>query len=210
MGIVEAKSLALLDLQHVANVQPYIPNPNPRSLVTTCPCRPMPSSVYMPTPQRGTGHRDKGRISPLPSYSSAVHEKHGHRQLPWTTPVTLPIPGVRTRRLRILVPNFARFHQTSVARFGRKKGPAVLAFTVFAFVFSLFALAKRFGGEEKKWPTASFGSPSTLVFGREELQRIWNWEIQSGHYPSGQKSSCRFSVPLLLCLTVEILQFLSK
>ncbi|KZP16845.1 hypothetical protein FIBSPDRAFT_831374 [Athelia psychrophila] len=147
----------------------------------------MPSSVYMPTPQRGTGHRDKGRISPLPSYSSAVHEKHGHRQLPWTTPVTLPIPGVRTRRLRILVPNFARFHQTSVARFGRKKGPAVLAFTVFAFVFSLFALAKRFGGEEKKWPTASFGSPSTLVFGREELQRIWNWEIQSGHYPSGQK-----------------------
>jgi len=35
-------------------------------------------------------------------------------------------------------------------------------------------------GEEST--TAS--EPSTLVFRREDLQRIWNWEISSGHYPS--------------------------
>ncbi|KAF7968227.1 hypothetical protein HWV62_31607 [Athelia sp. TMB] len=86
-----------------------------------------------------------------------------------------------------MVPNLARLHQTSVARFGRKKGPAVLFMAVFAIVFSLFALAKRFGGEQKQWPTGSFGEKPTLVFGREELQRIWKWEIESGHFPSGQK-----------------------
>lgn len=168
-----------------------------RSLDTTCPRRPMPSSIYMPTPQRG-GYREKGRVSPLPSYSSsAVHEKLGHRQhQSWTAPITVPIPGVRTRRLRILVPNLARFHQTSVARFGRKKGPAVLAITVFAIFFSLWALAKRFGGQEKQWPTASFGSPPTLVFGREELQRIWKWEIESGHYPSAQKGTSSLFISL--------------
>lgn len=151
----------------------------------------MASSIYLPIPQRGSGHRDKGRLSPaLPSYSTAVHEKLGHRHshsLPWTTPVTLPIPGVRTRRLRILVPNAARFHQFCVTRFGRKKGPAIMCMTIFTLVFTVFALAKRFAMEDKKWPSTSFGTPPTLVFGREELQRIWKWEIESGHYPSSQK-----------------------
>ncbi|KZP16846.1 glycosyltransferase family 32 protein [Athelia psychrophila] len=141
------------------------------------------SSIYMP---RGNGHRDKGRISLLSSHSS-VHERHDHRHLPWTTLVTLPIPGIPTRQLKIPVPSLARIHQTSIARFGRKRGSAVLAITVFALFFTLFALAKRFGGGEQKWPTASFSPPSTLVFGREELQKIWKWEIESGHHPSGQK-----------------------
>lgn len=149
----------------------------------------MASSIYMPLPQRSNG---KGRLSNgLPSYSTAVQEKMGHRHghsLSWTTPITLPIPGVRTRRLRILVPNFARFHQSSVTRFGRRKGPALLCLSLFAIVFTLFALTKRFATEQKTWPTTPFGTPSTLVFGRQELQRIWKWEIESGHYPSGAKS----------------------
>jgi DDB1- and CUL4-associated factor 13 len=152
----------------------------------------MASSIYLPLPPRGNGYREKGRLSNgLPSYSTAVQEKLGHRhsqELPWTTPITLPIPGVQTRRLLILVPNAARFHQFSVARFGRRKGPAFLCISIFALIFTVFALAKRFAMQDKKWPTTPFGTPPTLVFGREELQRIWQWEIQSGHYPSGQKS----------------------
>lgn len=178
-----------------------------RSLATTCLFGPMSSSsIYMP---RGNGHRDKGRISLLSSHSS-VHEKYDHRHLPWTNLVTLPIPGIPTRRLKIPVPNLTRIYQTSIARFGRKMGSVVLAIAVFAFCFTLFALAKRFGGQGKQWPTTSFSPPSTLVFGREELQKIWKWEIESGHHPSGQQGSYRPFISLLLCLTVGILQFLSK
>lgn len=153
----------------------------------------MASSIYLPLPPRGNGHREKGRLSNgLPSYSTAVQEKLGHRHshsLSWTMPITLPIPGVRTRRLRILVPNPTRFHQFSVTRFGRRKGPVLLCLSVFALIFTIFALAKRFAMEDKKWPTPTFGTPSTLVFGREELQRIWKWELESGHYPSHQNST---------------------
>ncbi|KAK1216072.1 hypothetical protein PQX77_021303 [Marasmius sp. AFHP31] len=39
----------------------------------------------------------------------------------------------------------------------------------------------------ESWPAV--GDPSTLVFQREDLQRIWDWEIRSGHYPS------RHSIP---------------
>jgi WD repeat and SOF domain-containing protein 1 len=152
----------------------------------------MASSIYLPVSTRGNGYREKGRLSNgLPSYSTAVQEKLGHwhsHSLPWTTPITLPIPGVKTRRLRILMPNVARFHQFSVTRFGRRKGPAFLCLSAFALIFTVFALAKRFAMQDKKWPTTPFGTPPTLVFGREELQRIWQWEIQSGHYPSSQKS----------------------
>ncbi|KAF7347924.1 Glycosyltransferase family 32 protein [Mycena venus] len=55
-----------------------------------------------------------------------------------------------------------------------------------AMVFAMFALAKRFGTEEKTWP-AFTNDPPTLVFRREDLQRIWSWEIASGHYPSRRR-----------------------
>lgn len=48
-----------------------------------------------------------------------------------------------------------------------------------AMVFAMFALARRLGTEEP-WP-AFTGDPPTLVFRREDLQRIWTWEIASGH-----------------------------
>ncbi|KAG6829925.1 hypothetical protein H0H92_002948 [Tricholoma furcatifolium] len=35
----------------------------------------------------------------------------------------------------------------------------------------------------ENWPPSD---PSTLVFRRDDLQRIWKWEVASGHYPSAQ------------------------
>ncbi len=32
-------------------------------------------------------------------------------------------------------------------------------------------------------------TPPTLVHRREDLQRIWHWELASGHYPSRQRSA---------------------
>ncbi|KAF5384972.1 hypothetical protein D9615_001429 [Tricholomella constricta] len=123
----------------------------------------------------------------LPNYSnsSAVQEKLGLRHLsPWFIPVSVPIPGVRTRRLRLYLPNARRLHSSSVLRFGRRAGSAIFLFGFLLFVFVAFAFAKRFGTRSKKWPRPFIGDPSTLIFEREDLQRIWHWEIASGHFPS--------------------------
>jgi DDB1- and CUL4-associated factor 13 len=150
----------------------------------------MATSVYFPLSQRPNGYREKGRMSNgLPSYSpSVVQEKFRHtRASSWIIPIYVPIPGMQTRRLRVPVPNPARFHQLTVSRFGRKRGTLVLCLSVLAMVFTVFALAKRFGSEDREWPKFP-GEPPTLVFRREDLQRIWKWEVESGHYPSSQKS----------------------
>lgn len=65
-------------------------------------------------------------------------------------------------------------------------------------MFIVFAIAQRFRTEEKQWSAPLFqGEPPTLVFGREDLQKIWQWEVQSGHYPSRRDS--KFFTRDLLC-----------
>ncbi|KAJ6621628.1 hypothetical protein B0H10DRAFT_2162996 [Mycena sp. CBHHK59/15] len=134
----------------------------------------MASSVYFP--KRHSGHH-KGRS--LPHYSSAVQEKFHERLHPWFI-------SLATRRLRLWLPNPRRMYQFSAARFGRKRGFVAVVVFVFAVIIFAFALAKRFGTEEKTWPGFT-GDPPTLVFKREDLQRIWTWEIASGHYPSRRR-----------------------
>ncbi|KAF7346844.1 Snorna binding protein [Mycena sanguinolenta] len=46
-----------------------------------------------------------------------------------------------------------------------------------------------------EWDEETSDEPSTLVFRREDLQRIWNWEIASGHYPSGQSIPKEIGLP---------------
>jgi len=148
------------------------------------------SSIYFSN-HRSTNSREKARLTnALPSYSAAVQEKlHRHGRSPsWLVPLSTSVPGLKGRRLRLWVPNPARIHQVSVARFGRKRGTLVLCFGLFLFVFATFAMHKRFNSSARQWP-AFPGDPPTLVFTRADLQRIWEWEIDSGHYPSSRKSA---------------------
>ncbi|RDB28629.1 hypothetical protein Hypma_015633 [Hypsizygus marmoreus] len=141
----------------------------------------MTTSIYLPH----TGGRRRNSLPSFASSSSAVQEKLGHHNLPpWFIPVSLPIPGVKTRRLRLFLPNPRRLHSSSVLRFGKKAGTAILLFGFLFLVFITFAFTKRFGTRTKKWPRPPFMKPSTLVVRPEDLQRIWQWEIASGHYPS--------------------------
>ncbi|KAJ7118604.1 glycosyltransferase family 32 protein [Mycena filopes] len=127
------------------------------------------------------------RAGRLPHYSASVIEEKFHgRVSPWFVSVPLAIPGLRARRLRIWLLNPRRMHQFTASRFGRKRGFLVMVLVFATMVFTTFALAKRFGTEEKTWP-AFTGDPPTLVFRREDLQRIWAWEIASGHYPSRRR-----------------------
>jgi WD repeat and SOF domain-containing protein 1 len=155
----------------------------------------MATSSYFARPQRSGTHR--GRLSfstALPVYSSsstsstAVQEKYAKKALQssWWIPFPLYIPGLR--RLRVFFLNPRRLHDFSMTRFGRKRGSLILCLSISCLIFFAFALAKRFGTHAKQWPTPFTGDPPTLVYKREDLQRIWQWEVTSGHYPSRQRS----------------------
>jgi DDB1- and CUL4-associated factor 13 len=124
----------------------------------------------------------------LPQYSFAVQEKRRRQQpiVSWFIPVTITLPrsGPQPRTIKCWCIN-----PYSLSRYGRKKGCLLMTcFLLFAF-YSTFALTRRFGTKEKRWPRPPFtGHPPTLVFQTEDLQRIWLWEIASGHYPSRQPS----------------------
>ncbi|KAJ7507259.1 glycosyltransferase family 32 protein [Mycena galericulata] len=113
----------------------------------------------------------------LPLHSSAVLEKEQLQRsinnATWLRPVLIPIPGVRTRRLRVLVPSL---------RVRRHRGPLLVCFACLAVVITVVLVSRNFGRNEWEPPSEE---PPTLVFHREDLQRIWNWEIASGHFPSG-------------------------
>lgn len=133
----------------------------------------------------------------LPSHSSAVEEKleRQHRSLnAWTRPISLAIPGVRTRRLRILVPNAGPFRG---GRMRRKRGPLLVALACLAVFLTVILVTKSFGRSDwsDQWQGNSNPEPPTLVFRRSDLQKIWKWEIASGHYPSRAASTCH--IPLV-------------
>ncbi|KAI0274752.1 glycosyltransferase family 32 protein [Gloeopeniophorella convolvens] len=155
--------------------------------------------MYSSNP-RQNGFRDQSR-SPngLPAFPSSIHEKklRHAKASSWTIPIFLPIPGIRNRHLRIIVPNLSLLHHLAISRFGRRRGNIVLFLVCASVVFTVFALTQRFGTEEKQWPAPLFpGEPPTLVFGRDDLQRIWRWEVQSGHYPSSRETCGPIDPPL--------------
>jgi WD repeat and SOF domain-containing protein 1 len=123
----------------------------------------------------------------LPNHSSAVQEKlhrSNNGSASWTKPVLLPIPGVRTRRLRIFVPNVASFQQIRGSRVRRSRRPLLLCFACVALILIVIVLRSQSSHQwRENWPP-SIGESSTLVFRREDLQRIWKWEVASGHFPS--------------------------
>ncbi|KAJ7747951.1 glycosyltransferase family 32 protein [Mycena maculata] len=118
-----------------------------------------------------------GPSGALPLHSSAVLEKkqlQRSNNAGWLQPVLVPIPGVSTRRLRVLVPTI---------RLRRQRGPLLVCFACLAVVFTVIVVSRN-GFSRNEWEPSP-EEPSTLVFRREDLQRIWNWEIASGHFPSG-------------------------
>jgi WD repeat and SOF domain-containing protein 1 len=143
-------------------------------------------------PPQGLGIMSNGV---LPNHSSAVQEKlhRANGSASWTRPVLLPIPGVRTRRLRLYVPNVTSFSQIRGSRVRRSRGPLLLCITCMALILTVMILRSQSSRQwTENWPP-SIGESSTLVFRREDLQRIWKWEIASGHFPSRMTSTWLFS-----------------
>lgn len=153
----------------------------------------------------------------LPTHSSAVEEKlfqKSHASFnSWARPVYLPIPGVPTRRLRVLVPNFSFLFPSLSSRGGiliggtaspsllsagaasrimlvkRRRAPILLVFATLAIILTFATLRNR---GSQNWVDESSGEPPTLIFRKRDLQKIWQWEIESGHYPSHASSTLFF------------------
>ncbi|KAJ3511277.1 hypothetical protein NLJ89_g4193 [Agrocybe chaxingu] len=70
----------------------------------------------------------------------------------------------------------------------RKRGPLLITLACLAVFFTVVLVTKSIGHSEwgDQWQQGSSMEPSTLVFKRLDLQRIWKWEVASGHYPSTQ------------------------
>ncbi|SJL15676.1 uncharacterized protein ARMOST_19180 [Armillaria ostoyae] len=150
----------------------------------------------MAFPHRYYGQQ-KTRLSiglPGPAYTSAVEEKlrlGGHRPPgPWFVRVSIPIPGVPRRAISVWIPN---------PRLGRRRGAFVLFAVLVMVIYAIFHPRPK--DDYKPWTPPSWPTESTkrnsVVYKPEDLQRIWEWEIQSGHYPSRRKlpDSLRFVEP---------------
>ncbi|KAJ3746607.1 glycosyltransferase family 32 protein [Lentinula detonsa] len=133
----------------------------------------------------------------LPTHSAVYEKLHHKPQGSWTKQVFVPLPGVPNRHLRVLIPNFSswRQYQSKLPKpMGRKRTLILICFACLAMVMTVMLFSRNVGAPEwpESWPP---GDLSTLVFRREDLQRIWKWEIASGHYPS------RHSIPKMIGLT---------
>jgi DDB1- and CUL4-associated factor 13 len=128
---------------------------------------------------------DGPRSAHLPVHSNK--EKFAKRYRPWLTSYQLPNPFSARRTLRIPIPNIPLFRTLSNHRHGRYLIPLIHIFGLFALYHFLSTVFSSLGPNTPSIRPV-FSRPSTLVYEKEDLRRIWKWELASGHYPSRRPS----------------------
>lgn len=133
--------------------------------------------------------KEKGPFSSLPF---SLNEKHltqpGGRR--WTTPVLIPTTAFVRRPITIHVPLPPSVYRSVLAR---KIGQ--LAVLIALGLLVILSLTRRRNSQYE-----NTSQTPTLVFGREDLRRVWQWEITAGHYPSSRRSTPRLRVFQLLLM----------
>ncbi|KAJ7690707.1 hypothetical protein B0H17DRAFT_1201544 [Mycena rosella] len=132
-------------------------------------------SMMKPAPH--LRQNQNGRPLALPKYYPSEDKYHKRPPQPW---LKIPLSACGLR-FQLVLPNLKSAYLSAVSRFGRMRGALVLFLTFLAICFAVFAFVRRFGSPQRKWPG---GDAPHLVFKREDLGKIWRWEIASGHYPS--------------------------
>lgn len=122
---------------------------------------------------------------PLPLHALRIKddrmkEKHRLRSGGWPTfEVRVPF---RSRPLELVLPVPWRFWAVTSAHMSRRRTMICVLLMFLTWIgFGFTSLFKRPG---ETWAPPMPGKPPTLVFRRADLQKIWEWEIASGHYPS--------------------------
>lgn len=138
---------------------------------------------------------------PTTTLSSAINEKATHRSsASWSAHVLVPIPGVQSRKLRLVYPRLSTLRKQRIPLL-----LSIACLTLFIYFYSPFSSKANYNSADWKieppWTPAA--DPSTLVFRRGDLQKIWQWEIDSGHFPT-RRSSMSLLPSLLICLITYI------
>lgn len=150
------------------------------------------------------GHqRTRSRLTiGIPHYTNSVVDEKFHlggsQPRPWFNPISIPLPGAHKRALRLWIPN----HRRLPPSLARKRGVIALLAAFAIVLYTIFAVTVRFGSAQKKWPASPWPTPSsraTVVYHDDDLRRIWQWEVMSGHYPSRRK---RTLLSILHCLSL--------
>ncbi|KAJ3829765.1 snoRNA binding protein [Lentinula raphanica] len=113
------------------------------------------------------------RHSYLPLPSIAVDDSHGR---------------TRQRYGGNLLFNPRYLYLRLISRLGRKRGNFLLAVLSALVVFFILSLKTNWDPERIKEGIPFIAHPTTLVYWKDDLQRIWTFEIESGHFPSTKPS----------------------
>lgn len=107
-----------------------------------------------------------------------------------------PLPFLSSRQKLKQSPAMSRYD----TRVGQSAGRILVAIVgTLAFLFlCIFTTLRLVGGFLHRHPNINlpFTDPSTLVLSPAEVERVWRWEIASGHYPSRRSTpGVAFDVP---------------
>ncbi|KAG8972056.1 hypothetical protein FRB90_010305, partial [Tulasnella sp. 427] len=127
----------------------------------------------------GSGIEEKQHLSLT---TASPSRNSGRLSSTFITQFSIPIPGLR-RPITVPLPIPPAVWSFVVLKLGRKRASWLVwcVLLTFGWIF-LWAIVKW--EKRGRWNDDSSGEESTLVYGREDLRRIWQWEIDSGHYPS--------------------------
>lgn len=155
------------------------------------------TSIHIP-PSPGQRLREKSRsisISPrLPTVANGLHEKrHFRSSSSWMTMyyISLPWPfsrrtGVRRIRIFLPIPRRLSLSVRNVGRVRSRWSQILLVLALVTFFWQLYGFVRWLGTTFPHIPFHKKGT--TLVFSPDDLRRIWEWEVASGHYQSSRKS----------------------
>lgn len=147
----------------------------------------------------------KARRSPHPfsgsggGSSSALKEKldldAGSSPTSSSTTFFLPLPFSSNprRRFKLVLPIPQRIYRRLPAiRIGSRRFLAALLGLVLLLVW---LLGRRKKGDDNGGWQPPWKDPDTLVFGKEDLKSVWEWEVMSGHWPSRLQGELAIPLP---------------
>lgn len=152
-------------------------------------------TIFHIPPKINSRLREKERLKPyasdtLPTFANGLHEKHTlrrYRNLTSTFYVPVPWPFsrcIRVRHFKIILPIPAKASKYMART--RWKG-----FNHFVALISIVLLFWNLYNFMRSWPSLPFKpKKTTLVFSQEDVRRIWEWEVASGHYQSRRSCMC--------------------
>lgn len=127
---------------------------------------------------------------PLLRYGNGIEEKqhlttatrNSRLASRYITHFSVPLPGLR-RPITVPLPIPPVLWSYIVIRFGRKRASWLVWGVLLTLGWFLLWCIRKWENRPG-WAEGILGEEPTLVYGREDLRRIWQWEIDSGHYPS--------------------------